>query len=276
MHVRMMGQGLTPGVQDGDHSGLGGAKMLRIGGDHADGLRRRLEDEIINDRLVLKCDRRDRRRHREHDMEILDRQQLGLAIGEPLRARQTLALGAMPVAAAVEGNPDRAAVLALLGMAAERCGTAYFDGGHDAALVGREPATLRSAECVSVAAEDIRHLQRGAHMPASVGSDDLNREPIERAGRAGDEIRRNLSVTRRRIQVGVAKQYLNDADVDPAFQKVGGESVDRDRFANPRAASCGKRVQPGLWLFPGQDPSGHVSIRAVQAACRASRALGVA
>ncbi len=27
-----------------------------------------------------------------------------------------------------------------------------------------------------------------------------------------------------------------------------------------------KRVQPGPWLFPGQDPSGHVSIRAVQVA----------
>ena len=32
-----------------------------------------------------------------------------------------------------------------------------------------------------------------------------------------------------------------------------------------------KRVQPGLWLFPGRDPSGPVTICAIQAACRAAR-----
>jgi site-specific recombinase XerD len=31
------------------------------------------------------------------------------------------------------------------------------------------------------------------------------------------------------------------------------------------------RARPGLWLFPGQDPGQHVSVRGVQAACRAAR-----
>ena len=32
-----------------------------------------------------------------------------------------------------------------------------------------------------------------------------------------------------------------------------------------------KRVRPGLWLFPGRDPGDHVTIRAIQDACRSAR-----
>jgi len=32
-----------------------------------------------------------------------------------------------------------------------------------------------------------------------------------------------------------------------------------------------KRAQPSLWLFPGQEPGGHVSVGALQSACRAAR-----
>ena len=51
----------------------------------------------------------------------------------------------------------------------------------------------------------------------------------------------------------------------------------RDRYAmlSPRLLKIlrayWKRAQPGLWLFPGRDPSGPVTIRAIQAACRAAR-----
>jgi site-specific recombinase XerD len=51
----------------------------------------------------------------------------------------------------------------------------------------------------------------------------------------------------------------------------------RDRYAmlSPRLLEIlrayWKRVRPGLWLFPGQDPSGHVCPRTIQAACRAAR-----
>ncbi len=51
----------------------------------------------------------------------------------------------------------------------------------------------------------------------------------------------------------------------------------RDRYAmlSPRLLDVlrayWQRVRPGLWLFPGRDPSGHVSKGALQAACRAAR-----
>jgi hypothetical protein len=60
------------------------AEVFGVGADNADRLGRRLEQDVVDDRLVLKRDRRDRRRHGEDDMEIGDRQQFGAAIGEPL------------------------------------------------------------------------------------------------------------------------------------------------------------------------------------------------
>jgi len=51
----------------------------------------------------------------------------------------------------------------------------------------------------------------------------------------------------------------------------------KDRYAmlSPRLLDILRaywmRARPGLWLFPGQDPSEHVSVRGVQAACRAAR-----
>jgi len=51
----------------------------------------------------------------------------------------------------------------------------------------------------------------------------------------------------------------------------------RDRYAmlSPRLLEVlrayWKRVRPGLWLFPGRDPGGHVTIQAIQDACRSAR-----
>ena len=51
----------------------------------------------------------------------------------------------------------------------------------------------------------------------------------------------------------------------------------RDRYAmlSPRLLEVlrayWKRGRPGLWLFPGRDPGGHVTIQAIQDACRAAR-----
>ena len=66
------------------------------------------------------CDRRCRRiRQREEDVEVADRQKIVLARGKPVPCRRALALGAMPVAAAVIGDAAVAAVLARLDVAAE-------------------------------------------------------------------------------------------------------------------------------------------------------------
>src|SRR5262249_48631802 len=52
MDMRVMREGLPPGVQNGDHAAFG-AEVAGIGTDEANGLRRRLEQDVVDDRLVL-------------------------------------------------------------------------------------------------------------------------------------------------------------------------------------------------------------------------------
>ena len=58
MDVRMMRQGLAPGVQHHRHADLA-PEILFIGGDGAQSLGRRLEEDRIDNRFVLICDRSD-------------------------------------------------------------------------------------------------------------------------------------------------------------------------------------------------------------------------
>jgi hypothetical protein len=119
MDVRMMVQVLAPGVEHGDEPDLG-PEVLRVGGDHAQRLGRRPEQDGVDRLLVLERDLGHRRRQREHDVEVRHWQQLGLPGGQPLRARLPLALRAMPVAAGVVGAADEATIGAGLGVAAQR------------------------------------------------------------------------------------------------------------------------------------------------------------
>src|SRR5436189_133058 len=62
--------------------------------------------------------------------EHANRQQDGFARGEPLACRCSLALGAVPIPAAVVGDAMVAAVLATFDVAAECGGTASLDRRH--------------------------------------------------------------------------------------------------------------------------------------------------
>ena len=57
-------------------------------------------------------------------MKVAGRQQIGLALGKPCPRGRALALGTVPVAAGVVGDPPLAAILASLDMPAKRRGTA--------------------------------------------------------------------------------------------------------------------------------------------------------
>src|SRR5438874_10478637 len=116
-----------------EHSGDAdtGAEMLRVARDGQHRLRCRLEQEVVNLRLVVESDGGELGRQREHDMEVADREQIGLAFGEPGACGGTLAPGAVPVTAAVIGDPPMTAVGASLDVATKRSGAAMFDRRHD-------------------------------------------------------------------------------------------------------------------------------------------------
>ena len=60
-----------------------GAKVLRVGGDGRHRLGRCLEQQAVHRRLVLERDVGDLGGQREDNVEVADRQQVGLALGEP-------------------------------------------------------------------------------------------------------------------------------------------------------------------------------------------------
>ena len=161
-------QVLSPGVQDGHQPDLG-AEMPGIGSDDAQRLGGGREQDAIDDGLIVESDLCDLRRHREDDVEVGHRQQLGLSVGQPLSTRQPLALRAVPIAAGIIGDAKLAAVVALFDMTAQRGRAAGFDGAHDATLTAAQMAGTGLTVSGTVAAEDIRHLQRAVHAKAQAG-----------------------------------------------------------------------------------------------------------
>jgi hypothetical protein len=87
--MRMVQQVLAPRVQDRDEADLG-AQVLGVRSDRAQRLGGGAEQQVVDHRLVLVGDGGDLLRQGEHDMEILDWQELCAPILEPLRARERL------------------------------------------------------------------------------------------------------------------------------------------------------------------------------------------
>jgi len=146
--------------------------MARVGGDRPQRLGHRPEQDGIDHRLVLEGDGRhlvlegDGRRlgrHGEHDMEVRDRQQIGLSVGQPIGPRQALALRAMAVAAGVVGDAAVRAVLASFNMSTECRGAAGFDRLHDATFNTSHMGAMSSPVGSAMAAENVRHLQGRTH-----------------------------------------------------------------------------------------------------------------
>src|SRR6202521_5081088 len=94
-------------------------------------------------------------------MKVWHRQQLGFALGQPLACGGALALGAVPIAAAVVGDDGMSAslVLATPDMAAERRRAAALDRAHHLHLVEADVPGVGLPPRRPVVAEDIRDLQ---------------------------------------------------------------------------------------------------------------------
>ena len=155
--MRMMVQGLAPGMEHGDEADLG-AEMLRVGGDPAQRLGGGSEQDGVDRLLVLEGDLGHRCGQREHDVEVRRRQQLGLPGLEPCGTRLSLALRTVPVAAGVIGMTYEAAIGAELGVAAQRRRPAQRDGAHHPPLDAAQMTIVRAAIGVAVAAQDVRHF----------------------------------------------------------------------------------------------------------------------
>ena len=227
MQMRVMQQILAPGMQNGDETDLG-TQVLWIGGDRAQGLGGGMKQEVVDHGLVLVRDRGDLLGQREDHVEILNGKEVGLAIFQPLRARQRLALRAVAIAATVVGDALVATDITLLDVSAEGCGAARLDRAHDPELPTAERVSVLLAVGRPGLAKDIRHLESGGSHTTPVSELGRGRrwwrwrldlgQPVERAGRGAHRAGRDLQVARGRGQAAVAQQKLNGAQIGAGFQ----------------------------------------------------------
>lgn len=159
MNVRMVQQDLVPRVQD-CHESDPGAETSRIGRDLKQRLGGGAKEYAVDDSLVLECDGSQLRRHREHDVEVLDRKNIAATRLEPLAAPGGLTFGAVTVAAGVVGDALVLAPAAMLDVPAKPRSAARRQRMQDSSLGGRqgEPGDLHGG--VGKGSDDVGHLQR--------------------------------------------------------------------------------------------------------------------
>ena len=87
MQMRVMLQSLTPGMQQGDEADLG-TQVLGRGRDGAQGLGGGVKQDVVNYGLILIRNDRDLLGQREHNVEVVNGNEVGLAVFQPLRTHQ--------------------------------------------------------------------------------------------------------------------------------------------------------------------------------------------
>src|SRR5207247_5570806 len=87
-----------------------------------------------------------------------EREQPSLARRQPLARCRSLALRAMPIAAAVVGDRGVGAVFAAGDVPAEGCRAAVLDGAHHLELTEADVTAVGMTPCGTMVAEDVRDL----------------------------------------------------------------------------------------------------------------------
>ena len=239
-----MDERLAPGVQHGEEADLG-AEVAGVGGNRAERLGDSPEEETVDHGLVLDGDHGDRGGHGEDDVEVLGGKQVRPAPFQPRGAGQRLTARTVPVSTGVVPDAAMTAVVTLLDMAAEGGGAALLDGRHHAALRRREGGPGLSPKGVAVAAEDVRHGERGAwHGRRSADVRGAFRygpwEEVQRTRGRADGGGRDPQVARRGLQAPMPEQELNRAQVGARLEEMDREGMPervwRNRLGELRAS----------------------------------------
>ncbi len=186
--------------------------MLWIGGDLAQRLRGRLEQDVVDHGLVLEGDDLDLLGHGEHHVEVGHVEQFRLTVLEPLGPCEALALRAAAITARVERDPLMAAIAAPLDVTAESGGAATLDRDHRPPPRGGQRRAIQVTKRRAEVAEDIRHFQRLAgHGDRASGGDEIqhgwpgNIERFQRTGRGADLAGGDHEIPSRGAQIAMTK-----------------------------------------------------------------------
>lgn len=208
--VGVKGEGLRPGVQDGDRTGQGPQPPPAYVMERLEGGR---EEKRVAAASLGQEEGMQSRGHCEDEVEVLHREQTARLRLHPPGLFQALALGAVAVPAGVVEGDLTAAVVAHLEMAAQERRPARRDvADHPAAV---PPQLLQGR---SMGPENLRQLRRAA----LTGRHRLSRrdlpQGIERAPRLAQIVARHVDVTLRRTQAAMAQQSLDRSHVDPRLE----------------------------------------------------------
>ncbi len=129
----MMLETLPPGVEHHEPADRR-AEAFRIRGDPQQRLRGRPKQQVVDDALVGEREARQRLRHREDDVDVAHRQELGFPRRDPGVARGRQTPGTMPVPAAVVRERRLRTLLTPIAVPAERRGAALRDGAEHAPM----------------------------------------------------------------------------------------------------------------------------------------------
>jgi hypothetical protein len=100
-------------------------------------------------------------------VEVLGIEEFGLTVLDPLGARQTLALCAMPVSTGVIAGAFVGALIAVFPVSAESGSPAQFDRTHDTSLRSGQGSSMLFPIGFAVATQHVRDFQLGTiHEPA--------------------------------------------------------------------------------------------------------------
>src|ERR1035438_2872357 len=164
MDMRMKLQELIPGVEHAEEADLS-SKMSRVASNLKQRLGTGVKEQVVDQPLVLQCERGKFSRQSEDGMDIAGGQQLLFTRLEPAQACVALAPWAMPVSARVvrDGGRKSAAGTAIA-MSAERGGAAACDGQQHLLTLPVHPPATAFKKGLSGTANDVGHLQkRPAH-----------------------------------------------------------------------------------------------------------------
>lgn len=225
--MRVLQQVLTPGMQKGEEAHFP-AEALRVTAQREQGFRGGLKQEVVDNRLVLKGDFGGFLWDREDHVEILDRQQVGFAVFDPLPARRVLTLRAMAIPAGIVGDMKVIALAALFDMTAECRRAADLDRTQHAKLLVRQRMSLTVG--LAVLSNNVGQLESGpAHHGLFVRLRlRLRRvEAVERPGRAADQLGRHGGVAGRGGDLTMPEQDLDDTNIGSVLQQIRGKTVSK-------------------------------------------------
>ena len=154
----MMQQRLAPGVENAEKAECG-AEVLRRPGDLEERRRARVEEQVVDDAFVLQGQPGEGVRQGEDDVGVPDRQQLALALGEPLVSRVRQAFRAVPIATRVERDGAMSASGTAIEMPAQGGGPTALDRAQDTKVLRGQPGAMGLDETCAVSTNDVSHLE---------------------------------------------------------------------------------------------------------------------